>query len=120
MTIRSNMRLQYNRLINAIQRCFMIDTLLPEGLYPFVKTRKKTTIPTCIDQLIDFTAHLMIALNTLNSNFCIPVGQQDSSRSCKPNLTQFQIINMLSYILICAEQRINVDHTIYSGFWEYG
>lgn len=56
----------------------------------------------------------MIALNTLYSNFCIPVGQEDSSRLRR----QFQIINMLSYILICAEEKINVDHTIYSEFWE--
>ncbi|KAG0736632.1 hypothetical protein G6F23_010833 [Rhizopus arrhizus] len=62
---------------------FFLCALQSEGLYPFVKLGK-ITIPTCIGQLIDFTAHL----DTL--------GQEGSSRLRKPSLTQLQISDMLS------------------------
>ena len=103
------------KYIFAIQRCFtfwnlstfffmigahvtfFLCALQSEGLYPFVKLGK-ITIPTCIGQLIDFTAHLDTCKQIIHTynNFCISVGQEGSSRLRKPSLTQLQISDMLS------------------------
>jgi hypothetical protein len=76
---------------------FFLCALQSEGLYPFVKL-DKITVPTSIDQLIDFTAHLDTCKQIIHTynNFCIPVSQEGSSLLRKPSLTQLQISDILS------------------------